>query len=76
MLSDSMRRWKDAADVSSSFSSYSVRPRLEASVGESSYSSFRNVSMSEVNDDGTSASFEGPNIGPTRLRENGLEMTA
>ena len=51
--SRSIRSWKRAALVSSRRSSYSVRPRLVARVGESSYSSFRNVSTSEPNGDGT-----------------------
>ena len=52
-LSDSMRLPNAAAEVSSRRSSYSVRPRLDASVGESAYSSLRKVSTSDANDDGT-----------------------
>ncbi len=55
--SDSMRRRKAAAERSSSCSSYSVSPSPDACVGESSYSSLRKVSTSEVNDDGTDASL-------------------
>src|SRR3989454_817128 len=53
--SDARRRSYAAAVVSSRRSSYSVSPRLEARVGESSYSSFRNESTSEANADGTIA---------------------
>src|SRR5881397_1735560 len=51
--SDARRRSYAAALVSSRRSSYSVSPRLEARVGESSYSAFRNESASEANADGT-----------------------
>src|SRR5207249_1417879 len=53
--SDARRRSYAAALVSSRRSSYSVSPRLEARVGESSYSSLRNESTSEANADGTIA---------------------
>ena len=58
------RLWKAAAEVSSRRSSYSVSPRLDASVGESSYSSFRNVSTSDANDDGTMRLLRSAERGP------------
>src|SRR3981081_1691213 len=51
--SEVRRRSYATALVSSRRSSYSVRPRLDARVGESSYSSFKNESTSEANADGT-----------------------
>src|SRR6185503_7732232 len=51
--SEAMRFLKADAEVSSSFSSYSVSPRLEASVGESSYSSLRKVATREAYDEPT-----------------------
>src|SRR5213083_3727899 len=74
--SDARRRSYAAALVSSRRSSYSVRPRLDARVGESSYSSFRNESTSEANDDGKarppSVGLNGP-LPP--LQDNGLERS-
>src|SRR5712692_9320331 len=53
--SASTRRRNASALVSSIRSSYAVRPRLDAIVGESSYSSFRNEPTSQANSVATSA---------------------
>src|SRR5437867_9589764 len=75
-LSASMRARIAGSLTSSRRSSYSVRPRLDARVGESWYTSFRNESTSEANDDGKtrppSVGLNGP-LPP--LQDNGLERS-
>src|SRR5439155_8827799 len=73
--SDSMRRLKASAERSSSRSSYWVSPRLDACVGESSYSSLRNVSTKEENDD-IKLLLRSAERGPfPRLQDNGIEQS-